>query len=147
MGNEDNLIPLNQRTQRERKEIASMGANATNKKIKEKKLFKQLMDSYLEMNVSNIETWNELSMAGFAPKDINNKIVIIKRLCDAAQAGDFNAIKLIMSMIGEDIQHEELKLKKRETKLKEQQAVEKTPTADTEIPMLYKALEGDVNDV
>lgn len=147
MGNEDNLIPLNQRTQRERKEIASMGANATNKKIKEKKLFKQLMNSCLEMNVSNIETWNELSMAGFAPKDINNKIVIVKRLCDVAQTGDVNAIKLVMSMIGEDIQHEELKLKKRETKLKEQQAVEKTPTAETEIPTLYKALEGDINDI
>ena len=147
MGNEDNLIPLNQRTQRERKEIASMGANATNKKIKEKKLFKQLMNSCLEMNVSNIETWNELSMAGFAPKDINNKIVIVKRLCDAAQTGDVNAIKLVMSMIGEDIQNEELKLKKRETKLKEQQAVEKTPTAETEIPTLYKALEDNINDI
>lgn len=37
MANEQNLIPLNQRTQRERKEIATKGAEATNKARREKK--------------------------------------------------------------------------------------------------------------
>ena len=147
MANEQNLIPLNQRSQRERKEIASMGAKAANKAKKQKKLFKDMMNTYLGMDVSNAETWNELSAAGIPPDEINNKAVIVKRLCDNAQTGDVPAIKLVMSMIGEDIQNEELKLKKRETKLKEQQAVEKTPTADTEIPMLYKALEDNINDI
>ncbi|MBO7051383.1 MAG: hypothetical protein J6W24_01815, partial [Prevotella sp.] len=32
--------------------------------------------------------------------------------------GDVNAAKLVMSMIAEDIQHEELKLKQKEFKLK-----------------------------
>ena len=36
MANEQNLIPLNERTQRERKEIASKGAKATNKKRAER---------------------------------------------------------------------------------------------------------------
>lgn len=37
MANEQNLIPLNQRTQRERKEIATKGAEATNKARRAKK--------------------------------------------------------------------------------------------------------------
>lgn len=37
MANEQNLIPLNERTPEERKEIAKKGAEATNKLLKERK--------------------------------------------------------------------------------------------------------------
>ena len=41
MANEQNLIPLNKRTQRERKEIARKGAEATNKIKAERKTLKE----------------------------------------------------------------------------------------------------------
>ena len=56
--------------------------------------------------------------AGIDPDDITNKALLVKRIFDTALAGDVNAAKLVMSMIAEDIQHEELKLKQKEFKLK-----------------------------
>ena len=44
--------------------------------------------------------------------------MIVKRLCDEAKSGDVQAVKLVMAMIGEDIQHEELKQKQKEFKHK-----------------------------
>lgn len=98
------------------------GGIASGKSKRRKKLFKQLMNSYLESEESDIDNWNELSMAGFDPEDITNKAVIIKRLVDQAKKGDVQAVKLVMSIIGEDIQHDELTLKRQEHKLKEKQA-------------------------
>lgn len=98
------------------------GGIASGKSKRQKKLFKQLMNSYLESEESDIDNWNELSMAGFDPEDITNKAVIIKRLVDQAKKGDVQAVKLVMSIIGEDIQHDELTLKRQEHKLKEKQA-------------------------
>lgn len=49
MANKDNLIPLNERTQRERKQIATMGAIASNKVQKEKKLIRQALEEKLNM--------------------------------------------------------------------------------------------------
>lgn len=98
------------------------GGIASGKSKRRKKLFKQLMNSYLESEESDIDNWNELSMAGFDPEDITNKAVIIKRLVDQAKKGDVQAVKLVMSIIGEDIQHDELTLKRQEHKFKEKQA-------------------------
>lgn len=80
------------------------------------------MNSYLESEESNLDNWNELSMAGFEPEEITNKAVIIKRLVDQAKTGDVQAVKLVLSIVGEDVQHEELKLKQKDQKLKEKQS-------------------------
>ena len=72
------------------------------------------MNSYLDSEEQNRDNWNELSCDGFKPEEITNKAVIVKRLCDEAKSGDVQAVKLVMAMIGEDIQHEELKQKQKE---------------------------------
>lgn len=98
------------------------GGIASGKAKRQKKLFKQLMNSYLESEESNLDNWNELSIAGFEPEEITNKAVIIKRLVDQAKTGDVQAVKLVLSIVGEDVQHEELKLKQKDQKLKEKQS-------------------------
>lgn len=118
MPNENNLIPLSERTKSEQRRIQSEGGKASGASRRRKKLFKQLMNSYLDSEEQNRDNWNELSYDGFSPEEITNKAVIVKRLCDAAKSGDVQAVKLVMAMIGEDIQHEELKLKQKEFKHK-----------------------------
>lgn len=118
MPNENNLIPLSNRTKSEQRRIQSEGGKASGASRRRKKLFKQLMNSYLDSEEQNRDNWNELSCDGFKPEEITNKAVIVKRLCDEAKSGDVQAVKLVMAMIGEDIQHEELKQKQKEFKHK-----------------------------
>ena len=118
MPNENNLIPLSKRTKSEQRRIQSEGGKASGASRRRKKLFKQLMNSYLDSEEQNRDNWNELSCDGFEPEEITNKAVIVKRLCDEAKSGDVQAVKLVMAMIGEDIQHEELKQKQKEFKHK-----------------------------
>ena len=118
MPNENNLIPLSERTKSEQRRIQSKGGKASGASRRRKKLFKQLMNSYLDSEEQNRDNWNELSCDGFKPEEITNKAVIVKRLCDEAKSGDVQAVKLVMAMIGEDIQHEELKQKQKEFKHK-----------------------------
>ena len=118
MPNENNLIPLSERTKSEQRRIQSEGGKASGASRRRKKLFKQLMNSYLDSEEQNRDNWNELSCDGFKPEEITNKAVIVKRLCDEAKSGDVQAVKLVMAMIGEDIQHEELKQKQKEFKHK-----------------------------
>ena len=47
MANEKNLSPLNTRSQRERKEIAKMGAKASNRMQKNKKLLREAAEVLL----------------------------------------------------------------------------------------------------
>ena len=119
MANEKNLKPF---TSEEASKNGRKGGIASVKAKRQKKLFKQLMNSYLESEESNLDNWNELSMAGFEPEEITNKAVIIKRLVDQAKTGDVQAVKLVLSIVGEDVQHEELKLKQKDQKLKEKQS-------------------------
>lgn len=118
MPNENNLIPFSERSKSEARKIGRKGGKASGASRRRKKLFKQLMNSYLDSEEQNRDNWNELSCDGFEPEEITNKAVIVKRLCDEAKSGDVQAVKLVMAMIGEDIQHEELKLKQKEFKHK-----------------------------
>ena len=127
--NERNLIPFTERSESEVRELNSKGGVNSGKTRRKKKLFKQLMTSYLEMDETDVSTWNELSEAGFEPEDISNKAVIVKRLADRAKTGDTNAGKLVLEISGEDIKHEELTLKKKELKLKEKSMQKETGTA------------------
>lgn len=120
MSNENNLIPFTTNQSRdEAMKNGRKGGKASGVARRKKKLFKQLMNSYLDKEEHDMKTWNELSAAGFDSEEITHKAAIVKAMVDQATAGDVKAAALVMSMVGEDIHHEELKLKQKEFKLKE----------------------------
>lgn len=91
MANEQNLIPLNKRTQRERKEIAAKGAEATNKVRREKKdmaYFAKVMLDEIIHDKKGVEMPTRYAML---------KSVLKKVLKD----GDVNAFKTITAQAGE----------------------------------------------
>lgn len=91
MANEQNLIPLNERTQRERKEIAAKGADATNKVRREKKdmaYFAKVMLDEIIHDKKGVEIPTRYAML---------KSVLKKVLKD----GDVNAFKTITAQAGE----------------------------------------------
>jgi len=81
MANNENLIPLNKRTPRERKEISSKGANACNEKKRERKKLREELAILLE---------NE---------QMQEKICTA--LLRQAQRGNTKAFEIIRDTIGE----------------------------------------------
>ena len=99
--NDENLIPLNKRSPRERKEICRKGAEATNKKLKEQKTMRQLMEIMLktpetEKNIAILEKM------GIDKKDANIKAgIVYAGIIQQAKAGDKWAIEQIIKLFGE----------------------------------------------
>ena len=84
MANEQNLIPLNKRTPRERKEIARKGAEATNRIKAERKTLKE----ELLLALSTGDTQKRISTA----------------IIEQAQKGNTKAFEIIRDTIGEKVQ-------------------------------------------
>ena len=98
-----NLIPLNERSQRERKEIQSKGAKASNEVKKNKKLLRDIMTELLELPCADIKRFNVACKMGMNPEEFNNKAALVLSIYNKAVAtGDIMAFKEIKSLIGED---------------------------------------------
>ena len=93
MANEQNLIPLNKRTERERKEISRKGAIASNKKQAEKKTLRELLEIAL----------NE------GTKTDNDYVNITRALIKEASNGNVKAYETIRDTLGQKPK-EELKI-------------------------------------
>ena len=135
--NEQNLIPFSKRTESEQREIRSKGGKASGRKRSMKAIAKSLAQS----NVADDEIIKLLDMFGIKDRDFQT-VMIFMQMLKASKEGDTAAFKAIVELLGEDIRHEELALKKKELKLKEDSARKNIPEV-TEEPMLYKALMED----
>ena len=98
----DNLIPLNERTQRERKEIAAMGAKATNEAKRKRKSLKESMNTLLSLDIKNTKDRNKVAAMGIDPGEIDNSQLVILALFNRAKTGDVPAIKELRDLIGEE---------------------------------------------
>lgn len=102
MANEQNLIPFDERTESEQREIASAGGIASGAARRRKRALKEAADLYLSLPVSDKRSWNRLARKGLAPEDIDNQMAMIVGLTEAATNGDARAGKLIVDLLGED---------------------------------------------
>lgn len=101
MANEQNLIPLNKRTQRERKEIAKKGAKVTNKKKAERKKFNELFNSYLYKKITNEQIKEQMIQFGFVDKECTNKNAIVFAQYKQALKGSTQAFIAVRDTMGE----------------------------------------------
>lgn len=101
MANDENLVNLATRPQRERKKIASMGAEASNRKQRARKALRDSMNMLLEMQPAARE-YNKLIEAGFEPEEIDNSLMVTLALFNEAKKGNVKAIKELRNLIGED---------------------------------------------
>ena len=104
MANEENLIPLNKRTQRERKEIARKGARAANKKIKEQKTYAEMAKAMLSAKIVDENLLAELKAFGIEDTDV--KAYTLLGMIKASGNGSYNAFDRLMELIGEKEQNE-----------------------------------------
>lgn len=117
MANEKNLVPFDERTESEQREIASAGGKASGAARRRKKSMKQKMQLLLSLPPTNSDQ-TELAVMGVDPEDMDNEMVLVKALFIAAAAGDTRAFDRIQDVLGRSVAREELALKKQEAKRK-----------------------------
>lgn len=99
----DNLIPFDQRSEDEQREIRRKGGIASGVARRRKRALKEAADLYLSLPVSDRRTWNRLSRRGIDPDDIDNQMLVIAGLTDAAACGDAKAAAVLFKALGEDV--------------------------------------------
>lgn len=103
MANEQNLIPNDKRTPRERRRNAKKAGQKSGEVRRQKKLLKDCMLDLLSMPVTNTKEWNKLSKLGINPEDIDNRALLTAALFrKAVEYGDVAAFKEIRNLIGEE---------------------------------------------
>ena len=107
MPNEKNLIPMDQRSKSEARELGRKGGEASGASRRRKRSLKEAADLYLSLPVSDRKMWNKISGRGVDPDDIDNQMAMIIGLTMAATAGDAKAAKVIVDLLGEDAHPEE----------------------------------------
>ena len=100
--NEKNLIPMDQRTEREARELGKLGGKASGAARRRKRALKEAADLYLSLPVADRRKWNALARRGVDPEDIDNQMAVIIGLTDAAAGGDARAGRLLVDILGED---------------------------------------------
>ena len=102
MANEKNLIPFDERTESEQRDIRSAGGIASGAARRRKRSLREAADIYLSLPVTDRRTWNKIARRGVDPDDIDNQMAMIIGLTMAATAGDARAAKVIIDLIGEE---------------------------------------------
>ena len=100
--NEKNLIPMDQRTESEARELGKLGGKASGAARRRRRALKEAADLYLSLPVADRRRWNALARRGIDPEDIDNQMAMIAGLTDAAAEGDARAGRLILDILGED---------------------------------------------
>ena len=130
--NEKNLNPIVTLSKEEAKRRGSKGGKASAESRRRKRDMKAKMKALLELPAAANDR-EQLEALGVAPEDMDNEIVLVMAMFLGAAGGDVKAFDRVIQLLGKDIGHEELALKKRELKLKEQAASEKTADASEEV--------------
>ena len=101
MPNEQNLIPMDQRSQSEARELGREGGRASGESRRRKKSLREAAELYLSLPVSDRRAWNKLSRDGVDPEDVDNQMAIIAGLTIKAVKGDAKAAKLLFELVGD----------------------------------------------
>lgn len=139
--NEKNLIQNSNRSRDEVEEIRKKGGKASGETRRRKKDMKQKMKALLELPAA-VNDREQLQALGVDPDDMDNEMVLVMAMFLGAAGGDVKAFDRVMQLLGKDIGHEELALRKRELKLKEKAASEGDNAALAKLDEVLGKIEG-----
>ena len=101
MPNEKNLIPMDQRSKDEARELGREGGRASGESRRRKKSLREAAELYLSLPVSDKRAWNKLARDGVDPEDVDNQMAVIAGLTIKAVKGDAKAAKVLFDLLGE----------------------------------------------
>ena len=139
--NEKNLIQNSNRSPNELRENAQKGGKASGETRRRKRDMKQKMKALLELPAA-VNDKEQLQALGVDPDDMDNEMVLVMAMFLGAAGGDVKAFDRVMQLLGKDIGHEELALRKRELRLKEKAASESDNAALAKLDEVLGKIEG-----
>ena len=101
MPNEQNLIPMDQRSQSEARELGREGGRASGASRRRKRSLREAADLDLSLPVADKRAWNKLARDGVEPEDVDNQMAVIAGLTLKAAKGDAKAAKVLFDLLGE----------------------------------------------
>lgn len=139
--NEKNLIQNSNRSRAEVKEVQSKGGINSGKSRRRNRDIKQKMKALLELPAA-ANYREQLEALGVGPDDMDNEMVLAMAMFLEAAGGNVKAFEKVMQLIGKDIGHEELALKKKELRMKEKAASEGDNAALSKLDEVLGKIEG-----
>lgn len=102
MPNEKNLVPFDQRTEREQREIAQLGGIASGRARRRKRAMREAADYYLSLPETDRRRVNAMLRDQIQPEDIDNQMAVVVGITERAKRGDAQAANVLLKMLGED---------------------------------------------
>ena len=107
MANEENLIPFNERTESEQREIAQKGGIASGAARRRKRSMRQAADYYLSLPETDRRRVNAMLRDQIDPEDVDNQMSVVMGIATAAKQGDASAANVLLKMLGEETAQED----------------------------------------
>ena len=107
MSNEKNLIPFNERTESEQREIAQKGGIASGAARRRKRSMREAADYYLSLPETDRRRVNAMLRDSIEPEDIDNQMAVIVGIADQAKRGNPQAATVLLKMLGEETVQED----------------------------------------
>lgn len=102
MSKENNLIPLNERTKEEQREIARKGGIASGKARRKKKLLRQILDEIGESRLNTNEAKDIAKALSMNKRDITYDVAIMFKAVSEAMNGNIKAMEFIRDTRGQN---------------------------------------------
>lgn len=137
MANEENLIPMDERSQNEARELGKKGGKKSGEARRRKKDMKAKMKLLLSLQPTASQS-ELLAAIGIPEEDADNEMLLLVAMFQAAtEDRDTKAFDRVMDVLGKTVQREELALKKK------QFAQQNGQKSVAELPQLLQALQED----
>lgn len=102
MSKENNLIPLNERTKEEQREIARKGGIASGKARRKKKLLRQILDEIGESRLNTDEAKGIAKALSINKRDVTYDVAIMFKAVNEALGGNIKAMEFIRDTRGQN---------------------------------------------
>ena len=107
MSNEKNLIPFNERTESEQREIAQKGGIASGAARRRKRSMRQAADYYLSLPETDRRRVNAMLRDQIDPEDVDNQMSVVMGIAEQAKRGTPQAAAVLLKMLGEEAVQED----------------------------------------
>ncbi len=102
VSNEKNLIPFNERTESEQREISQKGGIASGAARRRKRSMRQAADYYLSLPETDRRRVNAMLRDQIEPEDVDNQMAVIVGIAEQAKRGNPQAATVLLKMLGEE---------------------------------------------
>lgn len=102
MSKENNLIPLNERTKEEQREIAKKGGIASGKARRKKKLLRQILDEIGESRLNTDEAKDIAKALSINKRDVTYDVAVMFKAVNEALGGNIKAMEFIRDTRGQN---------------------------------------------